>query len=205
MPSDMDTWSLCQSTFHWSSKTIFMLYLTFSLCLRTNMCPLHSSYNMLQLTMTYSWAPCAKLWSYSQVFCFQGLVIWPTTAWLVLSELHTGLRARDHCTSSTLIGGKGGAGPSSLLHTMLEGPPEYRSECKMDVQSTRFLHGIEWIMFHGHLDYFWRPPLGGRPTTKPLGDHGTPNVHNIWFILNYHAWGPAWIEIHWYSLWLRAR
>ena len=36
---------------------------------------------------------------------------------------HTRLRARDHSTSSTLIGGKGGAGPSSL-HTMLEGPTE---------------------------------------------------------------------------------
>jgi hypothetical protein len=37
---------------------------------------------------------------------------------------HTRLRTRDHCTSSTLIGGKGGVGPSSL-HTMLEGPTEY--------------------------------------------------------------------------------
>ena len=37
---------------------------------------------------------------------------------------HTRLRARDHHTSSTLIGGKGGASPSSL-HTMLEGPTEY--------------------------------------------------------------------------------
>ena len=37
---------------------------------------------------------------------------------------HTRLRARDHYTSSTLIGGKSGAGPSSL-HTMLEGPMEY--------------------------------------------------------------------------------
>ena len=36
---------------------------------------------------------------------------------------HMGLRARDHYTSSTLIGGKGGAGPSSL-HTTLEGPRE---------------------------------------------------------------------------------
>ena len=33
------------------------------------------------------------------------------------------LIARDHCTSSTLIGEKGGAGPSSI-HTMLEGPAE---------------------------------------------------------------------------------
>ena len=37
---------------------------------------------------------------------------------------HTRLRARDHYTSSTPVGGKGGAGPSSL-HTMLEGPTEY--------------------------------------------------------------------------------
>ena len=39
--------------------------------------------------------------------------------------LHTrDLRARDHYTSGILIGGKGGAGPSSL-HTTLEGPIEY--------------------------------------------------------------------------------
>ena len=58
-------------------------------------------------------------------------------------------------------------------------------------------------MFHGHLDYFQKPPLGGRPNTKP-GDHGTPNAHNRWFILFYHVWGPAWIDIHWNSIWLRA-
>jgi hypothetical protein len=40
------------------------------------------------------------------------------------------------------------------------------------------------------------------PNTK-LGDHG--KAHNRWFILFYHAWGPAWIEIHWSSIWLRAR
>ena len=38
--------------------------------------------------------------------------------------LHTRLRACDRYTSSTLIGGKAGAGPS-LLHTTLEGPMEY--------------------------------------------------------------------------------
>ena len=53
-----------------------------------------------------------------------------------------------------------------------------------------FLHGIEWIMFHGHLDYFQKPPLGGRSNTKP-GEHGTPNAHNRWFILIYHVRGPA--------------
>jgi len=49
-----------------------------------------------------------------------------------------------------------------------------------------FLHGIEWMMFHGHLDYFVKPPHGGRPNTK-LGDYGTPNAHNRWFILFDHV------------------
>ena len=44
------------------------------------------------------------------------------------------LRARDHYTSRTCIGGKGGVGPS-LLHTMHEGPNEF-CERKMDVKST---------------------------------------------------------------------
>ena len=36
------------------------------------------------------------------------------------------LTARDRYTSSTLIGGgNGGAGPSPLLHTSLEGPTKY--------------------------------------------------------------------------------
>ena len=76
------------------------------------------------------------------------------------------------------------------------------SECKMNVKSTYgFLHGIEWIMFHGHLDYFQNPPLGGRLHTK----YDTPNAHNRWFILFYHGWGPTWIESQWNSMWLRVR
>ena len=47
-------------------------------------------------------------------------------------------------------------------------------------------------------------PLGSRPNTKP-GDNGTPNTHSRWFILFYHMWGPAWIEVHWNSIWLKAR
>jgi hypothetical protein len=66
-----------------------------------------------------------------------------------------------------------------------------------------FLHGIEWIMFHGHLDYFPKPPLGGRPNTKP-GDHGTLDAHNRWFVLLYYVWGSAWIDIQWNGIWLRA-
>jgi hypothetical protein len=108
---------------------------------------------------------------------------------------HTRLRARDHYSSSTLIGGKGRAGPSSL-HATLGG----RDQRSMWVQdgwwSLRgFLHGINRIVFHGYLDCF----------QKPSGDNGIPNVHNCWFILFYHTWGPAWLEIHQNSIWLRSR
>jgi hypothetical protein len=97
---------------------------------------------------------------------------------------HMRLIACGHCTSSTLIGGKGGAGRSSL-HTTLEGPMEYVNARWM-WSLHGFLDGIAWIMFIGYLDYFPKPPLGGRPNIK-LGDHGTPNVHNRWFILFYHV------------------
>ena len=80
------------------------------------------------------------------------------------ANLHTRLRARDHYTLSTLIGGKGGAGPSSL-YTTLEGPLH------------GFLHGIEWTHVSWSLGYLEKPPLGGRPNTLPR-DHGTPKVRN---------------------------
>ena len=44
--------------------------------------------------------------------------------WTIRATSHRRPIARDHYTSSTLIGGKGGACPSSL-HTTLEGPTEY--------------------------------------------------------------------------------
>ena len=106
---------------------------------------------------------------------------------------HTRLRARDHYSSSTLVGGKGGAGPTSL-HTSLKGPMEYVNARWL--QSLHgFLHGIERIMFHGHLAFFPKPSLGDRLDTK-LGDHGTLNAHNHWFILLYRAWGPTWTKFH---------
>ena len=89
---------------------------------------------------------------------------------------HTRPRACDHYTSSTFIGGKGKAGPSSL-HTTLEGPTEYVNARWM-YNLHGLLYGIDRIMFYGHLDSFQEPPLEGRPNTKPLGDHGTPNAHN---------------------------
>ena len=115
---------------------------------------------------------------------------------------HTILRAHDHYTSSTLIGGKGGAGPSSL-YSMCEGPTEYVNVRWMQSMHG-FLNGIKWIMFHDHLGCYKKPPLGGRPNTKPW-DHFTSNAHNHWFILFYHVWTHVWTIIHWNSIWLRAR
>ena len=37
---------------------------------------------------------------------------------------------------------------------------------------------IVWIMFHGHLDCFQKPPLGGTPNTKP-GDHALRTVTTL--------------------------
>ena len=78
---------------------------------------------------------------------------------------HTRLSARDHYTSSTLIGGKGGAG-SGLLHTMLEGPTEWVCECTMVVKSTwiPMWHRMEHVSWS--LGLFSKPPLGGNPNTK---------------------------------------
>jgi hypothetical protein len=53
------------------------------------------------------------------------------------ATLHMRLIARAHYTSSTLIGGKGSAGPS-LLHTTLEGPTEY-----VNARWMQSLHGIK--------------------------------------------------------------
>jgi hypothetical protein len=80
------------------------------------------------------------------------------------------LRVHGHYTSSTLIGGKGRAGPSSL-HARLEGPTE-NVKARWMSSLEGFLHGIKWIMFHGHLNYSQKSLLGGRLNTKP-GDHDT--------------------------------
>ena len=159
------------------------------------------SHIWLHTTLEDSWPHCMILevfWDGLWTLSFGLSQFDGHSSWLVCE---VALSARDHHTSSTLIGGKSGASPSSL-HTMLEWPTEYVNARWMS-SLHGFLHGIEWITFHGHLDYFQKSPLGGRPNTK-LRDHGTPNAHNHWFILFYHVWGPAWIEIHWNNIWLKA-
>ncbi len=105
-------------------------------------------------------------------------------------------------SSRILIGGKSRAGPSSL-HTKLEGPHSVwmQDGCKVYMASYMASNGSCFLLTWTILK---KTPLGGRPNTK-LGDHGTLNAHNHWFILFYHVWGPAWIEIHWNSIWLRVR
>ena len=49
-------------------------------------------------------------------------------------------------------------------------------------------------MFHGYLGYF----------QNHLFEVGTSDAHNCWFILFYHVREPAWIEIPWNNIWLRA-
>jgi hypothetical protein len=112
------------------------------------------------------------------------------------------LRARDHYTSSTLISGNGGAGQIRFtLHLRDQLSMWMQDGCKVYMDSYMASNGSCFIVT---LDCFHKPPLGGRPNTK-LGDQGTPNAHNRWFILIYQAWGHAWIESHWNSIWLRAR
>ena len=74
------------------------------------------------------------------------MTVWATS--------HMRPRARDHYTSSTLIGGKGGLGSSSLLHTVLEGLAEYvnaKDGCRIVTDSYVASSGVcfmvTWIVF----------------------------------------------------------
>ena len=64
-------------------------------------------------------------------------------------------------------------------------------------------HGIEWVMFHGHLDYFQKSLLGGRFNTKLEPWHY--ECSQPWIYSIYHVRGPTWLENHWNSIWLRFR
>ena len=108
---------------------------------------------------------------------------------------HMRLSARDHHTSSTLIAWEGGAGgPSSLLHTTLEGPTEYVNARWMS-SLHGFVCGIKWIMFHSYLEV-------GR--TQNLETMVLRTLTAVGLFYFYHVWGPKRIEIHWNSIWLRA-
>ena len=74
----------------------------------------------------------------------------------IYATSQTRLRARDQYTSSTVIGGKGGVGPSTL-HTTLEGPKEYvmQDGCRVHVDSymasNRSCFMVTWNIFKNHI------------------------------------------------------
>ena len=111
------------------------------------------------------------------------------------------LRACDHCTLSTLIDGKGRAGPSSF-YTMLEGLMEYVNARGMS-SVHGVLHDIKWIMFHGHLGYFQKPPLevGWTQNRETMALWNLTTIDLLYYII---CEDPTWIEIHWNSIWSRA-
>jgi hypothetical protein len=88
---------------------------------------------------------------------------------------HTRPRAHDQYTSNTLIGGKGGSGPSSL-HNTLEGPTEYVNARWMYIDSYMALNGscftVTWTAFKNHLLKV---------------DHGTSNTHNRLYVPFYNV------------------
>ena len=64
------------------------------------------------------------LYAYLFYFLIHRVLVTHNLLASLMATSHMRLRARDHHTSSTLIDGKDGAGPSSL-HTTLEGPTEH--------------------------------------------------------------------------------
>ena len=85
--------------------------------------------------------------------------MWPVALGILEATSHTRLRARDHYTSSTLIGGKGGADPS-LLHTMLHivwtnGVCAMQDGCEVYMDSYMASNGscfiLTWIVLKNHL------------------------------------------------------
>ena len=54
---------------------------------------------------------------------------------------------------------------------------------------------VTWVIFKNH--------LLEEGLTQKLGDYGTLNPYNRWFILFYLVWGPAWKEYHCNSIWLK--
>jgi len=110
---------------------------------------------------------------------------------------HTRLRARDHYTWNTLIGGKDRVGPSSLNKSRLRDQRsmwmQYGCKVYMD-----FYMASNGSCFKNHL-------LEVGLTQNWETWHSECSQPLVYFILFHHVWDPAWIWIHWNSIWLRAR
>ena len=102
--------------------------------------------------------------------------------WLAVggtSSLHTHrrLRARDHCTSSTLIGGTTRSRSKFTTSHYAWGRDRWSKRmqygCKVYLHG--FLRGVKWIMFRGHLDRSQKSPLA-TPTLLIIQLYGSPNM-----------------------------
>ena len=126
----------------------------------------------------------------------------------VRATSHMRLRARDpkHCHWWKRRSG----GPSSLPSHFAWGTTNgvcirVQDGCKDYMDS--FLHGIEWIMSHGYLDWFlettsWRWTSTQNQETMAFRTL-TAVGEFLSFFLFYHVWGHAWIEFHGNSIWWR--
>jgi hypothetical protein len=120
----------------------------------------------------------------------------------VRANSHTRLRAHDYCTSSTLIGGKGGAGPS-LLHTMLRDRQNMwmQNGCKvyMDsyMASNKSCFMVTWIIFKNQC-----LEVGQTQNRETMALRTLTTVDLFYFIMCEE---PTQIEIYWNSNCLRAR
>ena len=136
-------------------------------------------YGLWMIFMVMALGPCANWPSVSQdsqvKLCNNKIFEWNLRA-----ISHTRIKARDHYTSSTLIGGKVEPVQVRLaLHLRDQQSMRMQDGCKVHTGSYMASNGscfmVTRIIFH-------KPPLGCRPNTR-LGDHGTPNAQNCRFIL----------------------
>ena len=105
-------------------------------------------------------------------------------------------------TSSTLIGGEGRAGQVCFTLCLRDQRSMWMQDgCKVYMASYMASSGscfmVTWTISKNHF-----LEVGAHTN---LGDHGTPNAHNRWFVLLYQVRGSAWIAIHWNNIWLRAQ
>ena len=122
------------------------------------------------------------------------LQFWPRTSFInIRATSPTRLRARDHCTLSTLVGGKGGVGPSSL-HIVLEGHNKV-SECTMDIKFTWILTWQQTNNISWSFGLFSQTTARGRldAKTKRLWRSG---IANHFFIRFHHVWEPRMNRNH---------
>ena len=77
-------------------------------------------------------------------------------------------------------------------------------DCKMDVKSTwiptwHWMDHVLWLLglFSNTISWRW---VYHKTRTPWHSERSQPSLYSI-----YHVWGPAWIKIHWNSIWLRAQ